>query len=278
MFCRTLIGILAAAAMLGAMLTAAPAFDDARYPDLKGQWMRIGDGRYDPSKPRELGQEAPLTPKYQQIYKDNLVDQRQGGQGIDPTYTCIPDGMPRAMNIVMPMEFVILPEVTTIIIEYFNQLRHVFTDGRDWPKAIKRSFIGYSLGKWIDEDGDGRYDALAIETRALKGPRVYDQTGIPLHADNQTVVQELIYLDKTDPNILHDRITTIDNALTRPWTVTKTYRRKRNPTWIQFSCDEQNDHVKIGNEGYFLSADRLLMPAKKGQSPPDLKYFGSAQK
>src|SRR6516225_3776051 len=31
--------------------------------------------------------------------------------------------------------------------------------------------------QWIDEDGDGRYDALEIETRGLKGPRTYEGTG-----------------------------------------------------------------------------------------------------
>jgi hypothetical protein len=269
--------VVALTASLSASVLPAHAFDDAQYPDLKGQWLRLGDGRYDPSRPRELGQGTPLTQEYQKIYENNLIDQRQGGQGVDPTYTCIPDGMPRAMNAVMPLEFVILPNVTYIVIEYFNQLRHVYTDGRDWPKDGRRSFIGTSIGRWIDEDGDGRYDALAIETRAMKGPRVYDQTGIPLHADNQTVVHEYIVRDKADPDLLYDRITTIDNALTRPWTVTKTYRRNRNAVWTQFSC-ELNDHVEIGKEGYFLSADRLLMPAKKGQSPPDLRYFQPPQK
>jgi len=26
-----------------------------------------------------------------------------------------------------------------------------------------------------------------------------------------------MYLDKNDPNVIYDEITTIDNALTRPW-------------------------------------------------------------
>lgn len=275
---RTLIGVLAVAAALSVTIVAPRAFADGQYPDLKGQWTRIGDARWDPSRLRDLGQQAPLTPEYQKIYEDNLADQKQGGQGIDPTYTCIPDGMPRAMNVVMPMEIIITPKVTYIIIEYFNQWRRVYTDGRDWPKDVQPSFMGYSIGRWIDQDDNGRYDALEIETRALKGPRVYDQTGIPLHADNQAVMQELIYLDKTNPNILHDRITTIDHALTRPWTVTKSYLRNRNPVWVEFNCAEHNDHVHIGNEAYFLSADGLLMPAKKDQSTPDLRNFEPTQK
>jgi hypothetical protein len=34
----------------------------------------------------------------------------------------------------------------------------------------------------------------------------------------------------------------------------------------------------IGKENYFLSADGLLMPAKKDQPPPDLRYFKQTQK
>jgi hypothetical protein len=127
---------------------------------------------------------------------------------------------------------------------------------------------------------DGRYDVLEVETRHIKGPRAYDASGLPLHRDNQTVVKERIYLDDTNPNILHDRITVIDNALTRPWTVTKNYRRNPNPrpNWQEYICAENNNHVHIGNESYFMSADGYLMPAKKGQPPPDLRYFNPTRK
>jgi hypothetical protein len=31
--------------------------------------------------------------------------------------------------------------------------------------------------------------------------------------------------------------------------------------------------VAIGNEAYFLSSDGMLMPVRKDQPPPDLRYF-----
>ena len=31
--------------------------------------------------------------------------------------------------------------------------------------------------------------------------------------------------------------------------------------------------MKVGKENYFLSAEGHLMPAKKDQAPPDLRYF-----
>ena len=67
----------------------------------------------------------------------------------------------------------------------------------------------------------------------------------------------------------------IDNALTRPWKVTKSYSRapEQYPFWREYLCSENNNHVAVGKESYFLSADGFLMPAKKGQSPPDLRHF-----
>jgi hypothetical protein len=99
--------------------------------------------------------------------------------------------------------------------------RRIFTDGRDWPKDIQPTYPGYSIGRWVDEDGRGVYTMLEVETRGFKGPRVYDATGLPLHFDNQSIFKERIHRDKGDPNILHDEITVIDHALTRPWIVQK---------------------------------------------------------
>jgi hypothetical protein len=212
------------------------------------------------------------------MFEANLADQAAGGQGLDPTYTCILDGMPRAMSVVFPMEIVITPKITYIMFEYLSMLRRIYTDGRAWPKDPEPAFMGYSIGKWIDEDGGGRYTLLEVETRNMKGPRVFDPSGIPLHKDNQTVVKERIYLDKANPDILHDEITTIDHALTRPWTVMKNYRRHRDPRWVEAVCMEANPHLRIGKENYMMSADGYLMPAKKDQPPPDLRYFNQARK
>jgi hypothetical protein len=116
---------------------------------------------------------------------------------------------------------------------------------------------------------------LAIETRGLKGPRTYDSTGLPLHRDSQTIIKERIYRDREGRNLLHDEITMIDHALTRPWVVDKTYRRANDPrpVWHDSVCVESNQHLEIAGEGYMLSADGHLMPTKKDQPPPDLRYF-----
>ena len=51
------------------------------------------------------------------------------------------------------------------------------------------------------------------------------------------------------------------------------YVRVANPIWVESDCNEGNPHVRIQSQNFMLSADGFLMPAKKGQQPPDLKYF-----
>jgi hypothetical protein len=281
---RSAIGAVTLAAALLLTGVGARAFDDAQYPDLKGQWRRIappGQPAFDPAKPRGYGQEAPLTPEYEAVYAANIADMKEGGEGQWPGFTCRPPGMPPMMTAYEPMEIVVLPEVTYIMIDHIHDThRRVYTDGRDWPAEIEPSYAGYSIGRWVDEDHDGRYDVLEAETRSIKGPRAFDASSLPMHKDNETVVTERIYLDRADRNVLHDQITVFDHALTRPWTVLKSYARNSDPhpLWREYICAERNQHVNIGKENYFLSADGYLMPAKKDQPPPDLRFFKQTAK
>jgi hypothetical protein len=270
-------GAIALAAALALTIAGAQAFDESKYPDMQGQWARPpGTGiQWDPTKTLGRAQEPPLTPEYQAIWEASMADQKAGGQGNDPLYRCVPVGMPRVMSAVFPMEIVITPNTTYILSDYSTP-RRIYTDGRQFSKDQEPNFLGYSIGKWIDENGDGRYDVLEVETRGpFKGPRAYDATGLPLHFDNQSVFEERIFRDKNDPSILHDEVTVIDHALTRPWTVDKKYTRNPNPRprWTESSCIETNSMVAIGKESYFMSADGMLMPVRRNQPPPDLRYF-----
>jgi hypothetical protein len=280
---------LGAAALLAAAASSAEAqiFDYSLYPDLKGQWERFvvpglpGQPSFDQTKPWGKGQQAPLTPEYQKILEESIKDQENGGLGNSSEHVlCRGAGMPFMMIAFRPLEFVVTPGTTYVLIADYDPLRRIFTDGRDWPADIEPTIQGYSIGKWIDEDGDGKFDVLEVETRGFKGNRVFDISGIPTHRDNMSVFKERIFVDKRDRNLLHDEITVIDNALTRPWTVDKRY--VRNPDlkaqWPEFICNEFNGQVMIGDEHYYLSGEGMLMPARKDQQPPDLRYFKKTQK
>src|SRR6266704_416293 len=233
---------LALATALMLSVSAAKAQDEAQdkaqdktYPDWKGEWTTViprlpgQQLRFDPNKPYGKGQLAPLTEEYQKIYQANLAEQAEGGQGLFLDHaSCLPAGMPTMMS-AGTHEFIVTPETTYIA---GSDLRRIFTDGRPWPMDLEPTYQGFSMGQWIDEDGDGVYDVLEVETRGpFKGPRTYDATGLPLHFDNDSTLKERIFLNKD--NILHDVITVVDRALTQPWTVDKTYRRggSKYPNW-----------------------------------------------
>src|SRR5437762_763372 len=112
MFHGLSIGSLALVAALGMGIAGARAFDDALYPDWSGGWYRLGSGDFDPSKPRGLGQLAPLTVEYQKILEGSITEQGRGGQGEDPGYRCKPHGMPRIMIAIHHILFVTTPETT----------------------------------------------------------------------------------------------------------------------------------------------------------------------
>jgi hypothetical protein len=176
---------------------------------------------------------------------------------------------------------VITPSTTYMLIDHIHDDRRIYTDGRGWPEGeVELSYSGYSLGKWADPDADGRYLTLEVETRYLKGPRTLDGL-LPTHADNQTIVTERLHLDKADAKVLHNEITLIDHAYTRPWTIKRDYPRYKNPGptgWPEEVCAEAQVWVSLGSEDYFLSSDGYLMPTKKNQAPPDLRYFKPSAK
>jgi hypothetical protein len=267
-----------AMAALGMAVTGAGALDSAQLPEMRGAWQRPGAAQWDPTKPPGLRQQAPLTPQYQAVFEANLAEAAAGGQEYNPQVKCLPSGMPRVMIAYEPLELILTPEVTYIRFDQLGENRRIYTDGRAWPQTITPSFEGYSIGKWVDRDADGRYGALEVETRALKGPRTLDASGLPLHPDNQTIIKERIFLDPANRNRLHDQITTIDHAYTKPWTVTRDYNREAMPLWVETNCAAENHYVSLEKETYFISVDGYLMPTKKNQRLPELKAFEQSSK
>ena len=151
---RSLIGAVALAATLMTAYSGAQAYDETKYPDFKGQWERVGPPRW-----LARGQKAPLTPEYQKVYDANLEEMTAGGPGDWPSSFCIPQGMPTMMNLYDPMEIVVTPDITYILISHINDsYRRIYTDGRGWPEEgeYELTYAGYSIGKWVDEDGDGK--------------------------------------------------------------------------------------------------------------------------
>ena len=280
MMVRGLIGAMSLAAFAA---TGAPvaAQGGGTYPDWAGQWDRFivrgvaGQPSFDQTKSWGFGQQAPLTPEYIKVLEDSMAEQAKGGLGNYYTPRCHPAGMPLMMIAFRPLEFVVTPETTYVLIGSDDHYRRIFTDGRDWPAEMEPSYEGYSIGRWIDDDGDGRYDVLEVETRGPSRDRAPTTRQVCRWPSTTIPSSRSGCRDTADPNIFHDEITVIDHALTRPWTVDKRYvlNTAPHPEWPEYFCAEANAQIEIAKENNFLSADGLLMPTRKDQPPPDLRFF-----
>ncbi len=132
MRCKSSIGLIAHAVALLITFGSAQAFDDTKYPDLTGQWDRFivrgTNGQFDQTKPLGRGQQAPLTPEYQAIFEESLADQAGGGHGAGVDHAkCIAAGMPFMMIAFRPLEVVVAPQTTYIIIADYDPLRRIWT-------------------------------------------------------------------------------------------------------------------------------------------------------
>jgi len=163
MQCRRLVGVIAVGVLALSFIGGARAADEGKYPDWKGAWGRYvvrgigGQPSFDQTKPWGFGQEAPLTAEYRAIEQASLDDQANGGEGNFAAHAlCTPAGMPFMMVATRPLEFIVTPETTYILVGGSDHYRRIFTDGRDWPKDIEPSYSGYSIGRWIDTTGEGR--------------------------------------------------------------------------------------------------------------------------
>src|SRR5260370_20393609 len=78
--------VIALTAALVMASAGAEAFDESKYPDLKGQWERVGVPNWTPAgKP-------PLTPEYEAVYEANRADMTNGGCGHVAVPYCLPQG------------------------------------------------------------------------------------------------------------------------------------------------------------------------------------------
>ena len=116
-------------------------------------------------------------------------------------------GYPLMMTSPTPIQFLITPE-EVLIVNAYNETRHVYTDGRDHPPAddLWPTVTGNSIGHW---EGD----TLVIDTIMVTNPNEFFQGGPPLSEEAHYV--ERIWLEGGK---LYDEFTITDPVtLAGPW-------------------------------------------------------------
>src|SRR5688572_2886822 len=260
------------AALLAALLWAQPAAAQSELPDWSGVWELVGGTLFDrataePPDGRSgepgVRERPPYNDEWEAKYRANMARVAQD-RFPDPVSACgTPAGFPRLLNIVDGYEFVVTPNQTWILTENGPNVARIYTDGREhlseediWP-----TYTGDSVGQW---EGD----TLVFTTIGLKGEdgTIVDRTGGVL-SDQMRV---LTRLRKREDGMIEAVITIEDPvALTRPWTVTKTFRKLEGDVRIMdYACAENNRNPVDPATGRTLT----LGPDGK---PIDVDYRGN---
>jgi len=191
-------------------------------PDWNGMWERDGDLVWDDRIAPGQSQAPPYNPAYAKLARSQ------------PTMGPVGPGMPAMMTMVFPLEIEINPREVLLIGES-NTVRRIYTDGRRHPVEPLPSTTGHSVGRW-----EGK--ALVVDTCCVKA-NVRLPGGGP-HSDKLHVSERF---STPDPNTLRDEITVEDpEALTKPWTTVKTFRRR--PDWepVEFDRTENDRDTPAG--------------------------------
>ena len=198
----------------------------AALPAWDGVWAPLQADIFDiktPKAPAGARDHAPFKREYEAKYLATMAKLRRDFK-VDPLSECQPLGLLRMMSLAGHFEFTVTPEQVWIFSgsppgarSTGAQTRRIYTDGRAnmSDEDLFPTYTGNSVGRW---EGD----TLVVKTIGLSDDLFIDPTGAMLSGD-ATVTERIRLLS---PNQLQDQFTIEDKtALTRPWVVTRTWRR-----------------------------------------------------
>ena len=215
-------------------------------PDWSGVYTRapVAGFAFDPDQPPNGVPTARLTPEYQTKMLKRIEDVKQGIEW-DPISTCAPPGHPRWLTEPFLREFIVTPDQTWLINEMVNDIRRIYTDGRNHTPEADRYplYNGDSIGFW---DGD----RLVIHTNQLQAG-IYQRS----HPDYTDQVETVEIWHKVDDKTVGADVWVYDPpALAEPWYTRQSYLKLNDPDKnlrIRYwNCAEnQNNTVYQTKEG-----------------------------
>jgi len=205
----------------------------AKLPDWSGVWDADWAGLFGKPQPQ-----PDLTPPYAARLKTYQDSQKSGENVQSDAANCLPPGIPGIMSQPYPLEFLFTPGKVTIVIEAYNQMRRVFTDGRTHPAELDPMWYGHAIGHW---EGDTLVvDTVGVDPATDIGPGLH-------HSDKMHIVEKVRKVNEGRLEIT----TTIEDpeALTKPWTFTRGYIRHKDWDIKEYIC-EQNNHDASDDKGH----------------------------
>jgi hypothetical protein len=193
-----------------------------------------------------------LTPAYAAKLKAYNEARAKGNEQDTPAANCVPPGMPEMMGQPYPLQIMFGPGQVSLQAEAYQQIRHIYTDGRKHPDDPNQTYNGDSIGHW-----EGK--TLVVDTVGFTTDTPLGQNYGIRHSEKMHIVERMRL---TDPDTL-EIVTTIDDpeALTQPWTNTRTFKRHKDWTIAEYVC-EQNNRNLVDENG---KAGIVLAPPPKSE-------------
>ena len=224
-------------------------------PDLNGIWQALNTAHWDLEAHAARQGPAPIvgalgaipaglsvvegdTIPYQEAVAEQRAANRANWLALDPAVKCYMPGIPRAVYMPFPFQFVQTPEAILVAYEFASTSRVIHLD-RAGTEAELPSWMGYSLGRW---DGD----TLVVDVTAQVPDTWFDASG-NFHSDALHVVERYT---PTGPDTLWYEATIEDpNVFTRPWTIAMPLYRRLEPDAqiLEYKCVEFAEEATYGH-------------------------------
>ena len=248
---RALLTLPVLLALLSCTPTATVATDPrvaafAQLPDWRGIWVAEGFDTDISGYPGQgqswnfllAGRDAPWTAAVAAQLPSAMAQARAA----EATRKSVSWGYPMMMEGTPPLQFLITPE-ETLVINFYRDVRHVYTDGRQHPKAEDRWPT-----PWGDSVGHWEGDTLVIDTVSVKRPGLLPMP--PLLSEAAHYVERL---RRSGPDRIESQLTIEDPAtLAKPWVVKLAY--KRTTTIDRLIHDVfDNDRTEVQGNGMTIA-------------------------
>jgi hypothetical protein len=187
-------------------------------PDWSGLWTASGGSSFFGRGP--TGVSPKLTPAAAAALQRGRELEAKSVSYDENLSDCGPPGFPRWLVIPFLREFIVRPEETWLSSETVNNVRRIYTDGRDHPPIEDRYplYYGDSIGFW-----DGQ--KLVIHTNQLMKRSMGRNQ--PEQSDKMETVE---IWEKTDARSIQAKVWIYDPELyLEPWYLTRDYTQVPNP-------------------------------------------------
>jgi hypothetical protein len=233
------VGVLPAAAQDSASAAATrqiPRISDGS-PNLSGIWQtrQLDINEFTLEREEQTSERRSANPGSGLPYTEAALQRvRELTEADDPMLRCIPRGIPRQVGNPNPFQIVQTPGQVVILYEAEHRFRIIPTDGRPHPADWYPTFMGDSVGEWVD-------DTLVVDIIGFNDETWLDSLGT-FHSENLHVVERYRL---SDADTLQYEATVEDRGvLSEPWIKTVALRRRPDDDRIRESiCVDTQDYL-----------------------------------